>query len=284
MARVAIVTDSTVDLSPQELDALGVTMVPLKVLFGDRTYRDWIDLAPGDFYPMLADAQVLPKTSQPSPAEFLTAYRELANQGYDEIVSIHLTGALSGTLSSALMAAEDSPIPVHVIDTNKVSHALSLIVRDAVATRDSGADAQAIAARAIEVSKQMRFFFVLETLDYLVKGGRAGKAQGLAASLLGIKAILTVNSEGIVEPHKKVKGRKRAIQTMAAELAEDAAANGRMRLTILHACLDDEGAELLNEIQATGASVEVMPPGLIGAVIGTYVGQGAIGCAYYPAG
>ncbi|MDZ4169340.1 MAG: DegV family protein [Coriobacteriia bacterium] len=282
MGSIGIVTDSTSDLSAEELVRLDVTMVPLKVLFGDRTYLDWVELPPAEFYPMLANAEILPKTSQPSPAEFLATYRELAERGCTEIVSVHLTSALSGTVASALMAAEESPIPVHVVDTKKVSHSLSLVVRAAVEARDSGADAEGIVARAQSVSQEMRFLFVLETLEYLVKGGRAGKAQGLAASLLGIKPILTVNADGIVEPYKKVKGRKRALQLIAAEVARDAAANGRMRLTVLHACLDDEGAELLREIEATGADIELMPNGLIGAVIGTYVGQGAIGCAYYP--
>ncbi len=282
MGSVGLVTDSTCDIAPAELAELDVRMVPLKVLFGEETFLDWVELAPEEFYPRLLSSPTLPKTSQPSPAEFLTAYRELAAAGCDSIVSIHLSGPLSGTVASATMAADDSPVPVHVVDTKKVSQALGLVVRAAVDARAAGGDAKAVAARAREVSESMRLYFVLDTLDYLVKGGRAGKAQGLAAALLGIKPVLDVNAEGIVEPFKKVKGRKRALQEIAAHVANDAAANGRMKLVVLHACADDDGEELLAEIRASGADVELQSPGVIGAVIGTYVGPGAIGCAYHP--
>ncbi len=284
MGQVGIVTDSTCDIPPEELERLGVRMVPLKVLFADQTYLDWVDLRPSSFYPKLLAAAQLPKTSQPSPADFLEAYRELAESGCTAIVSIHLSGPLSGTVDSATIAADDSPVPVHIVDSKKVSQALGLVVRAAVEARETGSDAGGVAARAADVSQRMRLYFVLDTLDYLVKGGRAGKAQGLAASLLGIKPVLQVNPDGIVEPFKKVKGLRRAIQEIAAHVAEDAAANGRMRLVVLHACNDDDGEELLSEIRSSGADVEIAGSGVIGAVIGTYVGPGAIGCGYYPIG
>ena len=215
MPRVGIVTDSTCDLGPAILDELDVRMVPLKVLFGQDSFLDWTDLEPEAFFEKLAVSPVLPKTSQPSPAEFLATYKALALDGCEAIVSVHLTGALSGTMSSALMAAEDSPIPVYCVDTKTVSQALGLVVRATAEARDAGLDAEAVAARAQAVADSTRFFFMLDTLEYLVKGGRAGKAQGLAASVLGIKPVLTMNDEGIIEPFKKVKGRKRGISEMA---------------------------------------------------------------------
>lgn len=281
MPHVGLVTDSTCDLGPAILAELGVRMVPLKVLFGDESFLDFVDLGPEAFYEKLAVAPQLPKTSQPSPADFLEVYKSLASEGFEEIVSIHLTGALSGTISSALMAAEDSPIPVHVVDTKTVSHAVGLIVRAAVEARDEGLDGTAVAARAQEVALKTRVLFVLDTLDYLVKGGRAGKAQGLAAAVLNIKPVLTVNSDGIIEPFKKVKGRKRAFTEMAQAVAE-AAEHGKVRAAILHGCADDEGAELVAEIRATGADVDIVSVGTIGAVIGTYAGPGAVGVGYYP--
>jgi len=128
----------------------------------------------------------------------------------------------------------------------------------------------------------VRVLFVLETLEFLVKGGRAGKAQGLAASLLNIKPVLQISREGIVEPFKKVKGRKKALAEIAAEIAEVARVSGPLRATILHGSLSDEGRELVAEIEATGADVTFEAPGLIGAVIGTYTGPDALGCAFYP--
>lgn len=282
MPAVGIVTDSTCDLSPDELAGMGVIHVPLKVLIGDESYLDWIEMEPAEFYKRLASSPSLPKTSQPTPAQFADAYARLAEQGCDSIVSIHISSQLSGTISSATMAAADAPVPVHVVDTRNVTQALGAIVKAAVEARDSGMTGEEVAAHAEEIARSTRLFFVLDTLDYLVKGGRAGKAQGLAASLLNIKPVLTVNADGIIEPFKKVKGRKKAIAELAAHVAQDAKDNGRMRLTMLHGCTDDCGADLRAEIEAVGADVEIVGTGLVGAVVGTYAGPNAVGCAYYP--
>jgi DegV family protein with EDD domain len=283
MHRIGIVTDSTCDLGSAALAELDVQMVPLKVLFGEDTYLDWIDLEPERFYQMLAAAPSLPKTSQPSPADFTKVYTQLADSGCEEIVSIHLSGALSGTMASALLAAKDCPIPVHCVDTKKVSQAVALVVLAAVKARKAGEDGAAIARIAEQVSESTRLFFLVDTLEYLVKGGRAGKAQGLAASVLGIKPVLTVNAEGVVEPFKKVKGRKRAIAEIAAHVAQEAADRGPLRAAILHGCLEDKGAELVEAVRATGAPVEFVSEGCVGAVIGTYTGPGALAIAYHPA-
>ena len=284
MARVAIVTDSTCDLGADKLRELGVTMVPLKVMFGEHTYLDWLDLQPDEFYKKLAASPVLPTTSQPSPADFLSAYSRLAEEGHDAIVSIHLSAALSGTHHSAMMASDDSPIPVHVVDTKKVSQAVALVVKEACTARDAGMSADEVAKRAEDVSASMRLFFVLDTLEYLVKGGRAGKAQGLAASLLNIKPVLTMNAEGTIEPFKKVKGRRKATAALAEHVAAESKTHGTMRTAILHGCTADCGADMRTELEAAGAMIDLESVGLVGAVIGTYAGPDAVGCAYYPIG
>ncbi len=282
MPKVGIVTDSTCDLAPHELEALDVRMVPLKVLIGDETWLDWISIEPEEFYSRLADSSVLPKTSQPTPAEFSAVYADLAASGCDSIVSIHLTSALSGTISSATIAAQQASIPVHVIDTKKVTQALGLIVKAAVAARDEGKDGESLAAFVTEVSEKTSLFFVLDTLEYLVKGGRAGKAQGLAASLLNIKPVLVMNSEGVIAPFKKVKGRSKALAELAARVAEEARLHGRLRLSLLHGLVPELSDVLRALIVQSGADVEIESSGLVGSVVGTYAGPGAIGCAFYP--
>lgn len=284
MSKVGIVTDSTCDLRPEELEALGVVMVPLTVHFGDESFRDWLDLTPDEFYPRLASFRGLPTTSQPSPADFTAAYDALAESGVTSIVSIHLSAALSGTFESAMLAAKTSKIPVLVVDTKRASQGTGLIVKAAVEARDSGMDAAGIEKLAIEVAGSCRLYFLLDTLDNLVKGGRAGKATGLAASLLNIKPVLQVNQDGIIEPFKKVKGRSKAIAALAQHVAEDSKANGRMRCALLHACNEADAKELEEAIIAAGADVEWATPGVIGAVVGVYTGAGAVGCAYYPIG
>jgi DegV family protein with EDD domain len=284
MPRVGIVTDSTCDLGPEELAALDVRMVSLTVHLGDEHFADWIDLRPDAFYPMLTAAKDLPTTSQPSPADFSLAYKSLADEGCDEVVVITLSAALSGTFESANLAATSSPIPVRIVDGKKASQATGLIVKAAVEARAAGLDAAGVEARAREVAPVTRLYFLLDTLDYLVKGGRAGKATGLAASLLNIKPVLRVNEDGIIEPFKKVRGRTQAIAALAEHVAEDARKNGRMRIALLHAARTDDVEELEAAILAAGADIEIESHGVIGAVIGVYTGPGTVGVAYYPIG
>jgi DegV family protein with EDD domain len=284
MARVGIVTDSTADLRPEQLTELDVVMVPLTVHFGDEHVRDWLDMTPEQFYPKLSAFAGLPTTSQPSPADFTAAYTELAEQGVEEIVSIHLSAALSGTYESAMLAAKTAPVPVRVINSLSVSQGTALVVKAAVEARAAGQDAAGVEARAAFVAQECQLFFLLDTLDYLVKGGRAGKAAGLAASLLNIKPVLRINEDGIIEPFKKVRGRAQAVAALAAHVAEESETRGRLRIALLHGCCPDSAQELEDAITSAGADVEWDSHGEIGAVIGVYTGPGAIGCAYYPIG
>jgi DegV family protein with EDD domain len=284
MPGVAIVTDSTCDLGPTELASLGVTMVPLKVLFGEESYLDWIELLPVEFFDRLKRSPILPKTSQPSPADFSAVYERLASEGYDSIVSIHLSAVLSGTCESALLAAKDCKIPVHVLDTKEVCLGVALVVKAAVEAAATGMDGEGVAKIAQEVAERTSLYFVLDTLDYLVKGGRAGKAQGLAASILNIKAVLSVNDDGIIEPYAKERGRKKALQVLAKHVADVSKERGQLRVAYLHANAPKVLAELQHEIEASGADVVVDTVGLIGAVIGTYAGPDAVGITFYPLG
>lgn len=282
MGKVGIVTDSTCDLGPEALRELDVRMVPLKVLFGEETFLDWIDFTPEAFYDKLKNSPVLPKTSQPSPADFAQVYRELADEGCERIISIHLSGPLSGTVSSATMAAEDAPVPVDVIDTRKVCQSVALIVRCAAEARAEGLSGDEIVGRVMEIVAKSRIFFVLDTLEYLVKGGRAGKAAGLAGSLLNIKPILYIGEDGIIAPYKKEKGRRKAFAALAAHIAEESRTYGRLRVRFLHS-LDEEGVKALqDEIEKAGADIELDGIGFVGSVIGTYAGPKAVGIAYHP--
>jgi DegV family protein with EDD domain len=282
MPKVGLVTDSTCDIEPADLAALGVEMVPLTVHFGDEHFADWVDLRPEEFYPRLAAASSLPTTSQPSPAAFAETYAKLAEQGVEEIVVITLSAALSGTYESAMLASKDAPVNVRVVDGRKASIGTGLIVLAALEARDAGKSAAEVEARAIEVAEASRLFFLLDTLEFLVKGGRAGKATGLAASLLNIKPVLEVNADGIIEPFKKVRGRSQAIAALAQHVAEESKKLGKLRVALLHAALEGEAEELEAALKAAGADIEIVICSVIGAVIGTYTGPGAVAVAYYP--
>ncbi len=279
MSRTAIVCDSTCDLGPEFLDEHDVAMVPLKVLFGEDTYLDWTEMRPDRFYRMLREAKRLPTTSQPSPADFAAVYERLAREGAETIVSIHLTSPLSGTYESAHMAAQETDVDVRVIDTGLVSQGLGLAVKAAITARDADSTADEIEHAARRTAEDTRMFFILDTLDYLVKGGRAGRAQGLAASLLSIKPILTFE-DGIVAPFKKVSGTSKALATLAEHVGEESR-RGPLVLALLHAEAPDRAEHLRAAIEAVGCDCAFDSTGVVGSVIGTYAGPGAVGVAYH---
>jgi DegV family protein with EDD domain len=281
LARIAVVTDSTCDMGPETLAAIGVPMVPLKLHIEDKTYQDWVDFTPETFYPMLAAASKLPTTSQPSPAEFAKVFADLAAEGYEGVVSIHLGAKLSGTYESAHIAAADSPIPVRVIDTKVVSWAIALVVQAAVAARDAGEDLDAVEAAAQKAADGVELFFVLDTLDNLVKGGRAGKAQGLAASLLNIKAVLHFD-DGVIVPFQKARGTKAAVALLAQHVADRSNEVGGVKAIVLHALVPDLAVDVIDALKVAEMQGEIAGTGLIGAVIGNHAGARAVGVAYLP--
>lgn len=282
MHRIAVVTDSTCDLGPRALAERGVTMVPLKVHFGDETLRDWTDITPTEFYPRLRSAAQLPTTSQPTPGEFADVYHRLATEGAEGIVSIHLSAKLSGTVESAIMAASTAPVPVRVVDTAFVSGAMGFAIDDACAARDADGYLDAVEKAALAAAAKTELFFVLDTLDYLVKGGRAGRAQGLAASLLSIKPVLQVTG-GVIVPFKKPKGTNKAIREMAQHVAERSKKLGALRVVVINAVAENLADELANAIRSAGTNIAEMSCAEIGATIGTHVGPRTVAVAYMPA-
>jgi DegV family protein with EDD domain len=282
MPRIGIVCDSTCDLAPAWLAERDVAMVPLKVLFGDESYLDWIDLTPQEFYAKMTSSPILPKTSQPSPADFAEVYRRLADQGCEGIVVITLSAALSGTFESATMAVADSPVPVRVVDGKNASQATALLVKAAIAARDAGGGIDEIEKAALDLVPDVHLYFVVDTMEYLVKGGRAGKAAGLAASLLNIKPVLHIDRDGVIEAFKKVKGMRNAVDELAAQVARDSR-DTPMLLTFLSGGRPELVTMMRDALDAAGAAYVEESEGLVGAVIGTYTGPQVIGVAYHPA-
>jgi DegV family protein with EDD domain len=273
MAGIAIVADSTCDIGPKGLADRGVTMVPLKLHMGDDTFLDWVDFTPETYYPKLIAASKNPTTSQPSPKEFADVYAVLAGEGAEGIVVITLSEKLSGTYEG----------PVRVVDSTFVSGTIGLVVDEACAVRDAGGDLGAVEAAALDAVKRADLFFVLDTLDYLVRGGRAGKAQGLAAALLNIKPVLRVNG-GVIVPFKKVKGSRKAYQEMAAHTAEVSRTSGPLKVVLVHAQGADLAQQMASDLKDAGLVGEIVRTDEIGSVIGTHVGPGAVGVCFLTKG
>lgn len=282
MPKVGIVVDSTCDVSPADLAARDIRHIPLIVRFGTEEYRDAIDLTPDEFYAKLAAATDLPKTSQPTPADFMAAYRELAADGCDEIVVLTLSEPLSGTHQSADIASKDSPVPIHLVNTKNVSCGLGMLAFRAAELRADGLDGAAIAQEILRLADLSTIFVVVGQMDNLVKGGRAGRAAGLAASLLNIKPILTIGSDGLLEPAGKVRGMSKAIEQMAKLLAEKAEPLGEVRWMMVYTTDESLAEQAREAIKAAGVRGEEQKVGRVGPVVGTYVGEGTIAVGYIP--
>ncbi|HHV79757.1 MAG TPA: DegV family protein [Firmicutes bacterium] len=272
---IRIVTDSTCDLGPEAVDRLGVSVVPLKVHFGERTYTDGKELSPAEFYSMLQKSEVLPKTSQPSPTEFEKVYRELTRDG-SSVISIHLSSKLSGTYQSGVMAKEMLPnADIEVIDSRLASLGMALIVRQAALMAQSGVCREEIVERTKLNALRCHTYFVVETLEYLFKNGRIGKAAHLMGSLLSLKPILALE-EGVVVARDKVRGRAKALERVVDIAAGDVVPGSKVQAAICHANAP-EAAAALRERVARLYNVEFWLEGMIGSVIGSHVGPGTVG-------
>ena len=280
MGTIRIVTDSTADLPPELAQQYDIVIVPLKIIFGQETYRDGIDMNSAAFFNRLRKNTVLPTTSQPSPGEFVAVYERLTRKG-GSVISIHLSTALSGTFHSAQLAKTmtDSK-DVFVIDSQSVSMGLGLIVLAAAKAAREGRTRKEILNLINDLIAKINVYFVLDTLEYLVHGGRIGKAGALLGAMLNIKPILALQ-KGQVVPADKVRGKNRAIERMV-ELAAAAYDPGRRLVcSIVHG---DDYTSLLKtreKVEALLNCHEIIISDL-GPVVGTHVGPGVIGIVLYP--
>lgn len=281
MPKVGIVVDSTCDMTVEELRALNVELAPLRVTFGEKTYLDAVEMTSEEFYRELAKAEELPKTSQPSPQQFAVCFDRCVEQGCDSIISLSLSSAISGTYQTSTIVAKDYDVPIYCIDTKNVTHGLSTLVLAACKLRDKGLSGEEIADSIGKIALQTQLLFVIYTMDNLVKGGRAGRSAGLAASLLDIKPILTLDETGVIAPFKKCKGKKKAVAELAKYVAKCSKELGPLYFTLINTT-DPEDISLLREAFAeAGVDGEEIHHGSNGAVIGTYVPE-ACGVAFYP--
>jgi DegV family protein with EDD domain len=276
---IRIVTDSTANVPAPTLEQYGIEVVPLRVIFPDTTYRDHIDISAEEFYQLLPQCTTLPTTSQPPASEFEDAFRRQAADG-SEVLAILISGKLSGTVASAVAAQRSLPdLPITVFDSWSVAAPLSLMVQHAAKRAEQGAT-MAELLRELEIIKsRSQLLFTIDTFKYLQKGGRIGGASALAASLLRIQPILTL-TEGVVNAWGKVRGKKKALQTMVEAARENGGTGETVKVGVIHAAALEAAEELANDVvRVLGcARPELMP---ISPVIGTHVGPGAIGLGYY---
>ncbi|MFC1961924.1 DegV family protein [Chloroflexota bacterium] len=265
---VKIVTDSLSDITGNLAGELGVSVVPVYVRFGEKVYRDRIEMTTEDFYRRLVSAGVLPTTTQPSPADFLEVYNNLA-QETEEILVINLSSKLSGTHESATQAKRmfEGKARIEVIDSGTVIMALGLVVIAAARAAQAGASLDELMALVRSAMKRSHIIMSFDTLKYLAKGGRIGKAQGLLGSMLSIKPILTMR-DGEVYPVTRVRSRAAGMDYLYNYVAGFSKIE---ELAVEHATTPEDAEQLMERLGAIFPRERIFQS-TVSPVIGTYVG------------
>ena len=272
---VKVVTDSTADLPDDVVQELGITVVPLLVHIDNETFEDGVTISLDGFYNLLATGDVLPKTSAPSSGMFIEAYERLAQQT-DEILSIHLSTRLSAAHAAALVARDgiDTPCRIEIVDSLSVSIGLGLLVVQAATMARNGANLEDILRVTEDSIPRTQFFGMLDTLEYLHKGGRIGKAVSFLGSVLKLKPILCLH-DGIAYPVERVRGHEQALDRMC-EIVGNLGPVSHMAVT----CTTDKPAmeQLAFRLSQFFPAGEILRS-RCGATTGTYFGPGALGVA-----
>lgn len=277
MNRIAVVTDSVACLPPELVAAYEIRVVPIRIVWKHRVFRDGEDIRPDQVFAW-QQGNVLPTTSQPSIGDFLQTYRSLARRATG-IVSIHLSAVMSGTYNAARLAAEMVPdVPIRVIDSQAAVMAQGFLVLEAARAAAEGASLDEIVARVEALRPRLRFFAVLETVAHLVRSGRAPSIASLAVDVLQIKPILTLQNGRIV-PLAKVRTRQRAIDTMIRRMAADVGQHP-VHVAVFHAGAEEEAQELFQEVQRRFTCREAYLT-TFSAAMALYTGPGVLGLAYY---
>ncbi len=273
--NTAIVLDSTADFPDASARFPNWRVVPLYVNFGTESYRDGVDMTAGEFYARLPSATTLPTTSQPTPADFKAVYDELV--GYERIFSIHIAASLSGTFQSAGLAADDR---VRRIDSQTASAAIAMLALAIQRRLDRGTTDEEVDALVERYTREHGLLFTVDTLEFLARGGRIGRAKAFAGELLHVKPILSIRN-GEVIPIKRVRGNKKAFQEFVDVVESETVDGPGLRFGTAHADAPERAAELAKMVRDLRPQAAIEIETELGAVIGTHAGPGAVGFFWF---
>ena len=277
--NTAIVLDSTSDYPDAPARFPNMRFVPLYVRFGDETFRDYVELGPAEFYEKLRTSAVTPATAQPTPEDFVTAYEELGS--YERIYSLHVSAKVSGTFQSAELAAQElGGDKVQVVDTKSASLAIAVLAHAIQRRLARGASEEEIAALVERFRESCEVLFTVETLEYLQRGGRIGKAQAIAGSLLNLRPVLRIE-DGEVVAVARVRGRQKALAEFERRFAETTTDGPGLRVAIAHANAEEWVGTLSDLVWRVRPKAEVEFTSTLGAVVGTHAGPGAVGFIWF---
>jgi len=278
-ANTAIVLDSTADLPDAAGRFPNWRVVPLYVNFGDESLRDGVDIDAAEFYRRLQETSVFPTTSQPTPGDFLACYRDLG--AYERILSLHVSARVSGTFASAeAAAAELGDGRVHAVDTETASASIAMLAVAIQRLLDHGTSDEEVDALVERYRRERGLLFTVDTLEFLQRGGRIGKAAALAGTLLQVKPILSIE-DGEVVPVKRVRGERKALAELAAVLETETRDEPGFRLGIAHAAAPERAAELEALVRDRRPQAELELVVTLGAVIGAHAGPGTLALFWF---
>lgn len=284
MSKIVIVTDSTADIPSEIADRLGIVVVPLTVHFEDKSYLDRIDISNQEFYEYLKTCKTLPTTSQISPGVFLETYQKLAEEGFEEIISVHLAKTLSGTVGSARIASQmiADKVKVTVVDSLTATMGLGNFVHYLAKLINEKAPMAKIQQAIVEIPKKTSLYFLLDSLDNLEKGGRIGKASYLVGSILNIKPILRLE-EGVIEGYDKVRGSKenKALIRLADIVAQKIDPSKKLYASFGYNDRRESSEQLKTLLQERGIETDEASWQEIGSVVSCHIGLGAVGIAFF---
>ncbi len=276
-AKVAIVTDSTSCLTPEIIEKYNIHVIPLLVNWDEQSLKDGIDITADQFYSRLSTSSSMPATSQPSAGEFVELYEKVAETA-ETIVSIHISSELSGTYQSASQAKDMVDIPIELVDSRTAATPLGMMVIEAAKAVEAGGDVAAAGAAAKALMGNSGIFFVVDTLEFLHRGGRIGGAKRLIGSILNIKPILTV-ADGKVDNYASARTKKKAMKEMVDMVTDKLSGKQPKYIGVIHSSAPDEATKLSALMGDQFGSAEVIEADLT-PVIGTHVGPGCVGLAF----
>lgn len=280
MNKIAIVTDSTCDLDQELAEKLNIHILPLKVVYPDGAeYQDGIEITPEEVYARMPEET--PSTSMPGPGDIRALFEKLRDEGYQQVIAIHISSGLSGTLDVVRMVAKDFPeLEVEIIDSKALSLALGFLVLKAVQLRDLGAKFREIIDELHQARQKIKVFFVVKTLEYLKKGGRIGLVSGSLGEILDVKPIISINEDGKYYTYSKVRGRARSLAKLK-EIFKEKTKGKTINLAVAHSDAVEEAKAIYQELlESATCKIKDSWFGQIGPVMGVHAGPGLIGIAY----
>jgi len=278
---ISIITDSTCDIPDALIKQHGITVIPHTVIWGDDQYLDRVDLQPEEFYRRLVQDPQRPTTSHAGLVDFKKAYEKAASEGADEIIALTVSSKMSGTYGVALQAAESSPVPVHVIDSKGPTMSLGWQVLAAARARDAGAGIKEILNCVERVRSKLVQLVCMDTLEYLEKGGRIGKAAQWIGVKLHVRPLVSINHQtGLVEPVSLARTQKGAVEDLYRKFTSLLRYGKNLHVAVLHGNAWDKAEQLAQRIQKDLNPVETLI-NITGPVLGINTGPGALAlCGY----